>query len=81
MDRVTANLAAVHPGGRNVALNQAAWTLGRWIAVGALDQSQVEDQLFAAATENGLVKDDGQRQAWATIRSGLGAGLRSPLED
>jgi hypothetical protein len=39
----------VAPGGRNAALNHAAWTLGRWIAAGALEQRDVEDALYAAA--------------------------------
>jgi hypothetical protein len=62
--------------GRNATLNGAAWTLGRWIAAGALDQTSVEDGLYLAAEQNGLVADDGERQCWATIRSGLAAGLR-----
>jgi hypothetical protein len=33
-----------------------------------------------AALNNGLVRDDGARQTWATIRSGLGAGLREPID-
>jgi hypothetical protein len=70
----------VGPGGRNNALNQAAWTLGRWVAAGALDQVDVEDELYAAAEVNGLVADDGQRQTWATIRSGLSAGLQQPID-
>jgi hypothetical protein len=78
---VVANLASVKPGGRNTALNQAAWTLGRWIAIDALDQSEVEDHLYAAAKQNGLLADDGDRQTWATIRSGIGAGLQSPRDD
>jgi hypothetical protein len=41
--------------GRNTALNGAAWTLGRWIAAGALEQGVVEDELYAAAERNGLV--------------------------
>jgi hypothetical protein len=36
--------------------------------------------LYAAAVVNGLVADDGDRQWWATIRSGLGAGLREPVD-
>jgi hypothetical protein len=66
--------------GRNTALNGAAWTLGRWIAAGALEQRDVEDQLYAAAVLNGLVGDDGDRQCWATIRSGLSAGLQEPID-
>ena len=34
----------------------------------------------AAAERNGLVADDGERQCWATIRSGLGAGLQEPVD-
>jgi Type IV secretion-system coupling protein DNA-binding domain len=41
--------------------------------------NEVEEALYAAAERNGLVADDGQRQTWATSRSGLGAGLREPL--
>jgi hypothetical protein len=38
------------------------------------------DGLYAAAVANGLVADDGERQCWATIRSGLGAGLQQPAD-
>ena len=27
----------------------AAWTLGRWIAAGALEQADIEDELYMAA--------------------------------
>jgi hypothetical protein len=40
----------------------------------------VEDALYGAAVANGLVADDGERQCWATIRSGLGAGLQEPSD-
>jgi hypothetical protein len=42
-------------------------------AAGALEQADVEDALYDAADRNGLVA--GERQTWATIRSGLAAGL------
>ena len=61
------------------ALNHAAWTLGRWIAAGTLEQTDVEDALYAAAEHNGLVADDGERQCWATIRSGISAGPLQPV--
>ena len=77
MTQVLNNLTSVGPGGRNAALNHAAWTLGRWVSAGALEQADVEDELYAAAERNGLVADDGQRQVWATIRSGLSKGLRA----
>jgi hypothetical protein len=75
-DTVIDNLETERPGGRNAAPNRAAWTLGRWIAAGALEQGDVEDELYAAAEVSGLVADDGNRQCWATIRSGLSAGRR-----
>src|SRR5919202_4277466 len=76
MEQVIVGLEGVPVGGRNAALNHAAWTLGRWIAAGALEQRDVEDALYAAAGRNGLVAEDSQRQTWATIRSGPGAGRR-----
>jgi hypothetical protein len=79
MRQVLDNVATVAPGGRNAALNHAAWTLGRWVAAGKLGQSDVEDGLYAAAERCGLVADDGQRQSWATIRSGLAAGLQDSI--
>jgi hypothetical protein len=80
MATVIEGLKATRPGGRNAALNAAAWTLGRWVAAGALDQRDVEDALYDVAETNGLVDDDGKRQCWATIRSGLGAGLQQPVD-
>ena len=80
MAKVVDELAKTPAGGRNTALNAAAFTLGRWIAAGALEQGKVEDALYATAERNGLVADDGQRQCWATIRSGLSAGLQQPLD-
>jgi hypothetical protein len=74
------NLAIVAAGGRNAALNRAAWTLGRWVAAGAFDQAEVENGLYDAVERNGLVADVGQRQVWATIRSGLSAGLLQTAE-
>ena len=61
---VIANLEAARPGRRTDALHHAA----------------IEDELYAVAVANGLVADDGERQTWATIRSGLGAGLRESID-
>jgi hypothetical protein len=80
MATVIDGLEARQPGGRNAALNAAAWTLGPWVAAGVLEQNDVEDALFGAAERNGLVRDDGARQCWATIRSGLSAGLQEPID-
>ena len=79
MATVLADREAAQPGRRNASLNDTAWTIGHWIAAGTLEQSDVEETLYAAAVANGLVADDGERQCWATICSGLGAGLREPI--
>jgi hypothetical protein len=42
-----------------------------------LDQHAAEDALSGTAERNGLVGEDGPRQCWATIRSGLSKGLFS----
>jgi hypothetical protein len=79
--KVADNVARMLPSsGRNNALNGAAWTLGHWVAAAALEQGEVENALYAAAEQNGLVADDGERQCWATIRSGLAAVLRQPID-
>jgi hypothetical protein len=43
-------------------------------------QAEVEDALYVAALNNGLIRDDGERRTWATIRSGLSAGLQEPID-
>jgi hypothetical protein len=80
LTKLIEGLARVPAGGRNATLNKTAWKLGQWVAAGALDQGTVEDALYGAAERNGLVADDGARQCWATIRSGLSAGLQRPID-
>jgi hypothetical protein len=46
----------------------------------ALEQADVEGALYIAGVANGLVADDGARQCWAAIRSGLSAGLQQPID-
>jgi len=63
----------------NAALNCAAWTLGCWVAAGALDLGDVEDKLHA----RGSAERAGRR--WRSpvlgdIRSGLRAGLQEPMD-
>ena len=48
--------------------------------IGTVNDCDVEDQLDAAAVLNVLVGDGGERQGWATIRGGLSAGLRPPMD-
>jgi hypothetical protein len=80
MASVIDKLDAADPGGRNDANNRALWTPGRWIAVGAIEQRVVEDELYAAEERKGLVADNGERQCLATILSGLSAALQEPID-
>jgi hypothetical protein len=71
-------LAATAPGGRNHALNRAAFALFQLVAGGELAHEHVFDRLVDACHRNGLVKDDGLRSVVNTIRSGRRAGLQYP---
>jgi hypothetical protein len=61
-------------GGRNNAVNRAAFRLGQLAATGALDEATVWARLADAAVSVGL----GQAEARRTIASGWRAGLRRP---
>jgi hypothetical protein len=63
-------------GTRNDTLNRAAFALGRLVGAGLLDPALVADELTAAARWAGL----GRVEARRTIRSGLTAGRRQPLD-
>ncbi len=67
-------LARVAQGERNEALNKATFKLGQLVAGGQLERGQVEAALLGAASGLGLP----EREARATIKSGLEAGLREP---
>lgn len=73
-------LGAQGEGGRNHALNRAAFSLGTLIGAGALDEGAVVSALRAACERNGLAKDDGWDQCEATIESGIEGGKRSPRD-
>jgi hypothetical protein len=62
------------PGSRNRTLNRAAFALGQLVAGGAIGRAAVESALLDAAQECGL----GPKEAEATIRSGIDAGLDRP---
>ncbi|GAA1742210.1 bifunctional DNA primase/polymerase [Luedemannella helvata] len=64
------------PGGRNSALNAAAFRLGQLAAVGELDPATVWTRLTEAALATGLSPQETRR----TIESGWRAGLRRPRE-
>ncbi|HLH70553.1 MAG TPA: bifunctional DNA primase/polymerase [Candidatus Dormibacteraeota bacterium] len=61
-------------GTRNQRLNLAAFRLGRLVAAGLADEVAVREALLAAADAAGLPR----RESLATVRSGLGAGMRAP---
>src|SRR5262249_11834947 len=79
LDGCIIQLAKGMPGGRNDALNKAAFRLGTMIARGWIPR--VEQRLYEAAVQNGSVKDDGSPAALATTKSGIEAGLREPHAD
>ena len=64
-------------GGRNEALNGAAYHMGRMVARGWIDQTDVVDELSEAAIASGLDVDEVQK----TLASGLTAGMQNPAED
>jgi Bifunctional DNA primase/polymerase, N-terminal len=69
--RETAQVENSQPGRRNDTLNRAAFSLGRFIADGLLDRSQVESQLSRAAQAAGLSGAETER----TVDSGITAGI------
>lgn len=74
--QVAANdLSLVTAGGRNHALNDAAFRLGLFGAIGVLDRDSAWSALHHACEVNGLVRDDGLDQCRATFDSGWDAGL------
>ena len=73
-----AALASAPKGGRNDALNRAAFNLFQLVTGGGLDEETVRERLYAAAEACGLVNDDGEASVRATIESGAKAGRAQP---
>jgi hypothetical protein len=59
------------PGTRNDSLDRAAFSLGRLVAIGALDESAATDNLISVWMSIGL----DQRECERTVASGLTAGM------
>ena len=78
LDYEVAELANTLKGGRNHALNRASFRLHQLVAGGELDSHEVRTRLIEAATDNGLMAEDGLRSVQATITSGACAGLLHP---
>lgn len=68
------DVRAAPEGSRNTRLNVAAYNLGQIVADGLLSRGEVEAALLAAAIAAGL----SEREARATIASGLEAGIAEP---
>jgi putative DNA primase/helicase len=66
--------------GRNLRLFQAAANLGELVGANLLQQSAAEHALELAASECGLVREDGAHAVRATISSGIRKGLTKPRE-
>ena len=64
-------------GERNEILNQAAFSAGKLVGASQVPREESERRLYEAAAKCGLVADDGDRSVYATIRSGLNAGIES----
>jgi hypothetical protein len=69
-------VATAPEGQRNDTLNRAAFTMGQLVGAGALEQSEVEEELQQAALICGLTEGE----ARTTITSGLKAGVLEPRE-
>ena len=80
LDAEVSSVASCGSGGRNDALNKAAFSLGQIVAGGFLDEGDVVAALRNASSSNGLAKDDGWPSVNATIRSGLSKGKLQPRQ-
>jgi hypothetical protein len=72
-------LGRVMKGGRNKALNRAAFNLGRFVGAGLLGVPEVEVVLRQACVRNGLIAEDGELAFERTLKSGLSAGVKLGL--
>lgn len=72
------DLAGHPPGGRNQALNRAAFRLGQLAAATGLTEAEAVEGLRGAAASCGLLADDGEHQFRKTFRSGWAGGVAAP---
>lgn len=80
VERECDGITGAAAGGRNNALNRAAFSLGTIVGAGRLDAGEATRVLLSAAATCGLVKDDGQHAVLRTIESGLTSGAANPRE-
>lgn len=74
LDGQCSDVAGTGEGGRNHAVNRAAFRMGRLVAGGQIDEATVADELTAAALRCGL----DEKEARTAIGSGLPDGMREP---
>jgi putative DNA primase/helicase len=74
------NITNAMTGNRNTQLNLSAYNIYQivWGNPGLLDEQEVRERLFAAATACGLVADDGAASVWRTIESGAVGAQTQP---
>jgi putative DNA primase/helicase len=80
LNRKASELAGVQRGGRNHALNRAAFVIAGKSWCG-LDEREVYDVMVWACTINRLIADDGIDAFNATFKSGWNSGILKPLQD
>ena len=77
VERIAGDLAAATSGQRNDTLNACAYSLGRLVGGGEVDETEALAVLLSGAQAIGL--DTSERgEALATIRSGMGRGMQLP---
>jgi hypothetical protein len=76
-----AELATTQPGNRNNRLNVLSYRMGRFVSLGSITRQHVIEAFTAGCEANGLIQDDGIDSVMRTIKSGLDAGMKKPLED
>lgn len=76
LSREAQKLASTGEGGRNQALNDAAFVCGTLVSAGVLDEQDVRIQLTDAAQQVGLALDE----ITTTLHSGLSAGKAKPRD-
>lgn len=76
MDR----LASAPTGQRGHQLNASAYSLGQLVAAGVLSRRDAEVELYAAASSNGVLQKDGEKETRAKIKRGIDAGMKSPRQ-
>jgi hypothetical protein len=81
LDGCAEELAAAASGSRNGTLNKLAFRLGRMVARGWIERTEVEAALTEAMHANGYVADKGIGAVEATLKSGLDSGEKEPHPD